>query len=51
MAALIEARVCLDAAEAIFMRGFTDAPLVNWNGIEVEWLRAAPALRAWRLPA
>lgn len=46
MAALIEGWVHLDAAEATFVRGFSDAPLVNWNGIEVGRLRAASALRA-----
>jgi L-asparaginase II len=50
MAALIEAWVRLDEAEAAFMRGFSDAPLVNWNGIEVGRLRAAPALHAGRAP-
>jgi L-asparaginase II len=46
MAALIEAWVRLDEAEAGFVRGFSDARLVNWNGIEVGRLRAAPTLRA-----
>ena len=45
MAALIEALVRLDDGEARFMRGFSDAPLVNWNGIEVGRLRAVTALR------
>jgi L-asparaginase II len=45
MAALIEAFVVLDADEAAFMRGFSDATLRNWNGIEVGALRASAALR------
>jgi L-asparaginase II len=48
MAALIEAFVRLDGAEAIFMRSFSDASLTNWNGIEVGRLRAAPLLRDLR---
>jgi L-asparaginase II len=46
MAAVIEALVALDDAEAVFMRGFSDVALHNWNGIEVGRLRAAPALRS-----
>jgi L-asparaginase II len=46
MAALIEALVALDDADAAFMRALSDAPIVNWNGIEVGRLRAAAALRA-----
>ncbi|HWH85122.1 MAG TPA: asparaginase [Burkholderiaceae bacterium] len=46
MAALIEALLALDDADAAFMRTLSDAPIVNWNGIEVGRLRAAPALRA-----
>ena len=45
MAAVIEALVTLDDAEAAFMRGFSDLALHNWNGIEVGGLRAAAALR------
>jgi L-asparaginase II len=45
MAAAIEALVALDAAEAGFMRGFSDATLRNWNGLAVGALRATPALR------
>ena len=45
MAALIEAFVALDDAEAGFMRGLSELPLKNWNGIEVGALRAAAALR------
>jgi L-asparaginase II len=45
MAALIEAFVVLDADEAPFMRGFSDATLRNWNGIEVGALRAGKTLR------
>ncbi len=45
MAAVIEAFVHLDDAEAVFMRGLSDATLRNWNGIEVGSLRATSALR------
>ena len=47
MAAVIEKLLPLDDAEAAFMRAFSDAPLMNWNGLEVGRLRAAPVLRAW----
>ena len=46
MAAVIEALLPLDEAERGFMRGFSDAPLVNWNGIEVGRLQASAGLRA-----
>ena len=46
MAAVIEARVRLDDDERAFMRGFSDVPLVNWNGIEVGRLQASAGLRA-----
>ncbi|HJW10593.1 MAG TPA: asparaginase [Albitalea sp.] len=46
MAAVIEALVTLDDAEAAFMRGFSDVTLKNWNGIEVGALRASDGLRA-----
>ena len=46
MAALIEAFVALDDAEAVFVRGLSELRLKNWNGIEVGALRAAAALRA-----
>ena len=45
MAAVIEARAGLDDAEREFMRGFSDATLRNWNGIEVGALRAAETRR------
>ena len=45
MAAVIEAFVPLDAADAAFMRGFSDAAIRNWNGIEVGRLHAGEALR------
>ncbi|WP_372527216.1 asparaginase [Piscinibacter sp.] len=45
MAAVIEALVALDDAEAVFMRGFSDVTLKNWNGIEVGALRASGDLR------
>jgi len=46
MAALIERLLPLADDEARFMRDFSDAPLVNWNGIEVGRLRAGAVLRA-----
>ena len=46
MAALIEELLPLAAADLVFMRGFSDAALVNWNGIEVGRLQAAPPLRS-----
>jgi L-asparaginase II len=48
MAALIEAFVRLDEAEAGFMRGLSDTTLSNWNGIAVGRLQAAPMLRDLR---
>ena len=45
MAAVIEARVRLDDADRVFMRGLSDVPLVNWNGIEVGRLQAGAGLR------
>jgi L-asparaginase II len=45
MAAAIEALVRLDDAERAFMRGLSDVPLNNWNGIRVGELRASAALR------
>ncbi|MES2992039.1 MAG: asparaginase [Pseudomonadota bacterium] len=45
MAAVIEAFVTLDDAEASFMRGLSDAEIRNWNGIEVGRLTATPVLR------
>jgi L-asparaginase II len=45
MAAVVEAFVRLDDAEATFMHGRSDATLRNWNGIEVGALRATPELR------
>ncbi len=45
MAAVIEALVGLDDDEAVFMRGFSDVRLRNWNGIDVGALRAATSLR------
>ena len=46
MAAVIEARVRLDDDERVFMRGFSDVALVNWNQIEVGRLQASAGLRA-----
>ena len=48
MAAVIEAFVALDDAQAAFMRSLSELPLVNWNGIEVGQLRAATVLRSLR---
>ena len=45
MAALIERLLPLADDEANFMRACSDAPIVNWNGIEVGRLRAGAALR------
>lgn len=45
MAAAIEALVSLSDQEAVFMRGLSDRPLSNWNGIEVGALRATRSLR------
>ncbi len=45
MAALIEAYVPLNEAEARFMRSLSDLRLRNWNGIEVGALRASADLR------
>ena len=50
MAAAIEALVALDVDDAAFMRGFSEAPLRNWNRIEVGALRAPPSLRASLAP-
>ena len=46
MAAVIEAFVALDDAQATFMRTLSEATLSNWNGIAVGQLNAAPGLRA-----
>jgi L-asparaginase II len=51
MAALIEALVALDDGDAAFMRGCSELPLVNWNGMRVGTLRASAALRAAGPPA
>ena len=45
MAAVIEALVPLAGDEAAWLRGFSDAPLINWNGIEVGRLQASGGLR------
>jgi L-asparaginase II len=46
LAALVEALLPLDDADARFVRGFSDLALRNWNGIPVGALRASAALRA-----
>ena len=48
MAAVIEAFVALDDAQAVFMRSLSEAQLVNWNGVEVGKLQAATVLRSLR---
>ena len=45
MAAVIEALVRLDDDETILLRGYSDATMKNWNGIEVGALRATTLLR------
>jgi L-asparaginase II len=45
MAAVIEQLLELDDADRTFMRGLSEVPLKNWNGIEVGSLRAAGPLR------
>ncbi len=50
MATVIEALVPLDDAEAVFMRGFSDHALTNWNGIEVGRLVATDDLRGLQAP-
>ena len=45
MATVIEALVPLHGDEPAFLRGFSDAALVNWNGIEVGRLQATARLR------
>ena len=45
MAAVIEAFVALDDAEAAFMRSLSRVTLTNWVGTEVGELRASAALR------
>ena len=49
MAAVIEAYVALDDADATFMRGLSDVTLKNWNGIEVGRLVATDILRRLRI--
>ena len=46
MASVIEAKVRLNEQEQVFMRGLSDLPLRNWNGIEVGRLQASARLRA-----
>ena len=46
MAAVIEALVALDDAQATFVRTLSDLSLKNWNGIEVGRLQAAAELRS-----
>jgi hypothetical protein len=45
MAAVIEALVPLNDADAAFMHGFSEVPRHNWNGIAVGALRASALLR------
>ena len=46
MAAVIEAFVALDDAEASFMRSLSELRVTNWNSIEVGQLRATATVRA-----
>ena len=46
LAAVVEALVRLDDDERSVVQGISDAPLVNWNGIEVGRLQAAAGLRS-----
>ena len=45
MAAVIEALLPLDSADAALLASLSDLRLANWNGIEVGRLRASAALR------
>ena len=45
MAAVIEAALALDDGAAALLRGYSDAVLRNWRGIEVGALRAGAGLR------
>lgn len=49
MAAVIEALVTLDDAQAGVMRSLSELQLTNWNGIHVGQLRAAALLRSLRV--
>ena len=44
MAALLRTLLPLDEADTGFLQALSDAPLVNWNGIEVGRLRGVPPL-------
>jgi L-asparaginase II len=48
MAALIEQLLPLAEPEAVLLRSFSDAAIVNWNGIEVGRLQAGATLRGLR---
>jgi len=48
MAAIVEALLPLSTEDAAFVRGFSDAPIRNWNAIEVGRLQATPLLRTIR---
>ena len=48
MAAVIEALLPLDDAQASLMRSLSELQLTNWNGIHVGQLRAAAVLRSLR---
>ena len=48
MAAVIEALLTLDDAQARLMRSLSELALTNWNGIQVGKLRAAAVLRSLR---
>ena len=46
MATVIERLLPLADADAVFMRGFSEPALTNWNGIHVGSLRASETLRS-----
>lgn len=50
MAAVLEALLPLDEPERAFLRGFSQLPLRNWNGLEVGALQASDTLRRLLAP-
>ena len=48
MAAVIEGLLALDDAQATLVRGYSELPLRNWEGVDVGAVRAAEALRLIR---
>jgi L-asparaginase II len=45
MAAVIERLLTLDDSDRAVLRGYSQATLRNWNGLEIGQLRAAQLLR------